>query len=523
MRKVDSKIKALVIIISSLCCISMLTFLILMASYNQPIADQYNFMANLRDNGILGYTAEMYTTWSGRLIQTIGLGIVYRIFGDIGAQIAAPIILLFLLGTVFTWLIYQAIKFKNHQATYSALLGFLLASGTLYTTTCLFDVYLWLDAAFVHMLGLIAIVYDVALYIWACKNYTKIKATVMHKIILAILLIIAAFLQTASEASMAMTLGWSFLALVSTFFYKKWHKYRAPAAIIFTTLLAGSLIMILAPGLWSRAGYTSDAAPLSFMDLTINRPLVGIRRLVESLSLWKICLMLIIGFTIGIFNVVKITKKHIKFGAIASILILISSVYIPIVLYFYGSHATGIETRALAVPNMGIMISVVIFTMIITSYLTQKYNTSKSFLIMGSATVIAIFSIFTVNFFKFNKGYISTLVTRNNLVVSRNKLIYQYQNGEISSLKIPDAPVMIENSGATDFSHNGWANIQWFFDSFIEYFHINPEDITVYGEKLVDSQSKKDWYYESSRTTCTTGSYLILDKYYCEYSIEEEK
>lgn len=497
-----------IITIAIIWCVAMALLLILMATYNTPIADQYGFMGSIRDHGIIGYTVDMYTSWSGRLIQTLSLGPVYRIFGDFGAQVAFPIILFVLLGAAYTFVCSQLLRPREHRLAYSVLTGFLLAGGTLYTTACLFDIYLWLDAVVVYLFGIIAVVYNFGVALWLIRNIGHYKE---HKIIIPIMLIITALLQTAGETSMIICLGWSFLALLATLFVKKWHQYRFALGLFFAVVLAGSLIMILSPGLWNRADYV--ATEVSLFELLVHRPLAAIKGLfLNNISVWQLALATVIGIIISRFLPEKVTSKQLKITAVVAVLVIISFVYIPAAIYFYGTRAVGIESRALAIPCLGMFLGYTVLVAVLAAYFAQKRPASAPVL-AALGVILSVVSSF--GFLDLNKTYLSAIITRGNLVATRDALIRQYQNGEIPTLDLPDAPIMINNSGATDFTSNGWVNVDWFYDTFINYYHLDPADVIVHGEPLVLPETKQDWYIETGRNLCTEGSILIYEKYYC--------
>ena len=509
--KNNSKFKFCIIILSTIWCIFTISLLILMASFNEPIADQYSFMSEIHTYGILGYTGIMYSTWSGRLLQTPLLGLAYKFFGDFGAQIFLPLILLAALGLAFSWLAYQIIKPSTHRCAYALLLGFLLASGTLFTTSCLFDIYLWLDAAVVYLLGLVAIIYDLALAVWLARHAGELSK---HKFLLLALFIPAILLQTAGETSMVITLGWSFVALAASCIVKKWHRFRTGLGLLFAALLAGSLIMALAPGLWDRAGYIAEDT--SYLELFIRRPLATIKDLFLGFSAWQGITIFAIALALSHFVPGKVSGKTVKWAGIVSFLVLISLLYFPLAIFFYGSRSYGVESRALAVPCLGIFLSFTGFFAVLFKYLSQKFSARPAFTYAYFAIFAIAICFSGVSIFNFSRTYLSALITRGNLVATREALIKKYQNGELSQLDLPDAPIMIANSGATDFTSNGWVNVGWFYDSIINYYDLDPANVTVHGEELVLPESKLPWYTESGRTICTNAaSSIIYEKYYC--------
>lgn len=491
----------------------MLTCLVLMAAFAQPVADQYHFMSSVRDQGIIGYTVSMYTTWSGRLVQTLGIGLAYRLFGDFGAQVFMPLVFLTFLTAAYAWAVSLIFKFKEHKLLLSAFFGLLLAGGTLYTTSCLFDIYLWLDAEIVYLLGIIMIIFDFSFFLWLCQNWQKLKKSRRHELLLAIFILIAILGQTAGETSMVFTLGWSVLALAGTCLIKKFRKYRLPAVVIFTTLLTGSLIMILSPGLWARAG----SGETDYFKVLISAPAYAYLKILREITPMKVALAVLSGLTLSVFVKPTLKRPHILTSLLAAFLIALSTTYISFVLYFLGSGPGGLESRIFAVPDMGVFLAAVLLLAIFFAYLRQNV---KSFPVVF-VTVAILAALFGArDFFSFNKGYLVALTTRANLMSARVAEINQYQSsGASGELTLPDAPVMIENSSATDFTLNGWLTVDWFYDSFTSYYHL-PETTTVHGERLIEGEAPA-WYLETGRNTCTPPAKVIFNKYYCETIIEE--
>ena len=490
--------------------IVMATLLIFMALFAQPVADQYAFINGVRDNGVVNYTASMYQTWSGRLIQVLGIGIAYRIFGYMGAQIIAPIILFVMLALAYSWLAYLLFSFKkDKKLLLSAVFGLVLSASTLYTTSCLFDIYLWLDAAFVYLLGIFAIVFDTALFIWLIK-YTKFAKS--HKILTAALLIVAFLCQSAGETSMILTTGWSFVAMVATFVVAKWKPYRRPATIIFITLLLGALVLILSPGLWARSATSTHM--LSYFEIFVTSPIHAYIRLFKEINIWQVALVIILSVGTGLYIKNKVTKKTIILTAIGSILIFLSTSYIAFVASFCGSNS--VASRVFAVPDMGLLLSAILFLSVLFAFFFQKYG-QKNFFKIG--TYIAIFVCLIVSslgFLRFNKGYFIALITRSNALAAREASIKEYQQGDRSTkLDIYDAPIMIDRSDATDFTYNGWGAPVWFYESFLGYYGLSPDEVTVHGEKIITGENIPDWYQESGTAYCTVGTSVILERYWC--------
>ncbi|MBQ9018135.1 hypothetical protein IJ118_03715 [Candidatus Saccharibacteria bacterium] len=451
-------------------------------------------------------------TWGGRLIQSVGVGVAYKVFGEYGAQVVMPIIFLLAFGLACSWLIYQLVKFRSHQKLMAIVIGFLTAGAIMYTTACLFDIYLWLDSAIVHFLGMIMVVFDMSVFVWMVKNYDCIKN---KKWKVAVLLLIVFIGQTASEASMVLTIGWSFVALIAALCFKKLRKYRVVTCLMFGTLLVGGLVMVLAPGLWARAN-TSEAT-YSMVDYLILAPGKTFVKMLAETELWKISLVACIALFISFMQWRNNMRRAIWYYILVACLVTLSFSYVPMVLYFYGSHTLSIESRALALPSMGFFIGELILLIGIFSAILNKYENTKKekvFCVVFAGVTAVIMIIAGIGIYRFDKGYIAALVVRASAVEYRDAQIAAYKNGLSDELVVADLPVMIEKSNATDFSSNGFTTPEWFYNGFLAYFDIQNDNLEVLGEKLI-YENHVDWYKEVGVQICTIENKMVDARYYC--------
>ena len=492
--------------------VALVVGLVVMAIFARPIADEYYFISQIRDNGILGYTAEQYLHWGGRLVQSVGSGLAYTVFGATGSQVIMPIVFLVLFGSVWSWLIYQVSRFKNRKLLLSIASGFLVACSIMYFTVCLFDIYLWLDSAIVHFLGMIMVVYDAALFIWLLSN----KDVLRKKWLLVTLLLFIAFLgQMVSEVSTLLVIGWSFIAFMSTLIFKKWAEYRKATSIFFLAVLAGGLIMIMAPGLWARAGSSEDK--LDWMHIILINPAKVIFKLfANELSLWKISMLVVFTFIGGTIIPIRLKKGNVKYVLCSLAFLFISLVYFPLVVYYLGSNASGVESRILAMPSMGIFLFLLLAMTCVYVWLKDKIlvNHEKEFTICAFVVFIASCGVFGRGIYDFDKGYIATLSVRAAAVDLRDVEVMRYKEGLVDKLIVADLPVMIEKSNATDFSANNYTTPGWFYISFLSMYEIPSEDLEVVGGKLIGNDVPF-WYKEDGLQICTVANKMVGEMYYC--------
>ena len=519
MRSIDQKkIKKFCVFLICTIAILLLVGLLLMAIFARPIADEYFFISEIRERGVMGYVTSQYLGWGGRLAQLFGSGIAYKIFGETGAQIAMPMIFLALFGIAWSWLISQVISFRKNKIGISLGIGFLIAGAIMYTTVCLFDVYLWLDSAIVHFLGMIMVVFDVALGIWLVRNKHRLKEKWW---VVAMLLLIAFCGQTVSEVSTLLAIGWSFVALVLSCLIKKFREYRKIAILFFVVLLAGGLIMILSPGLWVRAGEAKES--LSLLEILVLRPFRALGWVMESVDSWKVALLLVVAMSVKMLLPKGLSKQQRRWLVLSSVLIFISLSYFPLLVYYFGSHATGVEARILAMPSMGIFVSALILIIVGLDWGASKIKNKEkiwfTYGFVGATLLLSLVAVYGV--FRFDKGYIAALSVRAAEVDLRDAEVSRYKSGAVDKLVVKDLPVMIVKSDATDFSMNNYTTIEWFYNSFLAMYDIPKEDLVVVGGKL-NVAEVPDWYKEERPQICTIASVMIYPKYYCVNNYTDE-
>lgn len=490
----------------------MVSFLVILAALCRPVADEYTFIAETRESGLMSRTIKEYTNHGGRIIQHVGIGLSYRIFGSDKAQTVMPIIFLVVLGALLSWIVYELFNFGDKKKSWLAIIiGYLLATTILFTTVCLFDIYLWLDSAFVHLLGMIMIVYNAALFIYLFKHFDEIKK---KKWLLVLMLAVSFIGQTASEASMVLCVGWSIVVLCATLFCKKLREYRRPAIIMFAVLLAGGIVLVASPGLWHRAASGEQWKP-ALTELLFDYPGKAYGTLfAEVFAPWKICLLLLVAIIVGTLIKDKINKKSGIWAIVSGALIILSLTYIPIVIYFFGTKWGGIESRALGVPAMGLSIGIIVIAACLyATVLQRRWLNSK----MARATVVIVslilFNVWLDNIISFEKGYVAAMSTRAAALDVREAEIYKYKQNPEGKLLVRDAPIMIANSDAADFTLNGFGTVQWFYDGFVKYYQLPEDSVEVSGETIL--YNTPEWYVNKTRNYCVIENSVILERYYC--------
>ena len=515
--------ETIVLFMSSIIAISATLLLVFIASFNIPVADQLFFINSTEEKGVIGDALFLYSTIGGRLLQFLTIGLSYKLFNPTNAQILVPILLIITLILAYTWLLKLLFNAKKPLWQY-LLMGSLLACTTVYTTYCLFDSFLWLDAALVYLLGSIMILLDIAIFIWLSRQPTPLYKN--WKIYPLLLLVIIG--QTAGETSTFVILFWTIVAFLLTCLVKQWRKYRKASFIILSAIIVGTILLMAAPGLWSRADTISITRSSIFNSNTlIHYPLEAFLNLINSIQPWQIGLSLITIITIG-----SLTTKNIRFNThllskmiLLGILIPSSFSYITFVIYCHINQTNSIAARVMTVPGLGLFLGSILIGLALYYYLSIKTKRIRLFQ-TSSILIIIVSIIFSKGFVSFNRDYYSIVSARRDAYISRNSLVNEQLKSGVDTIIVPDIPVMVNRSNATDFTTNNWAATEWYYDTFKKFYNITNQKLLVTGIKLEleDEVGQPDWYINiPTPSICVSSNKVALEKYWCENQVSKNK
>jgi hypothetical protein len=356
------------------------------------------------------------------------------------------------------------------------------------------------------------VIYNTAIFIYLFKHFDEIKK---KKWLLVLMLAVSFIGQTASETSMILCVGWSLVILCATLFCKKLREYRKPAIIMFAVLLAGGIVLVASPGLWRRAA-SGGQSTLTLVDLLFTLPGKAYSVLFEETFVpWKVSLLVLVSIIIGTLIKNKIEKRTGILVIVSGVLIILSLTYIPIAVYFFGTKWGGVEARTLGIPAMGLSIGIIIITTCLYKVILQRgLLGSKIARVSVCIVSLILFNVWLDNIISFEKGYVSAMSTRAAALDVREAEIDKYKQDPGGELIVQDAPVMISNSDAVDFTLNGFDAVQWFYDGFVQYYEL-PKGVVikVSGEPL--SGSTPEWYVTEERNYCTIANPVVYEKYYC--------
>lgn len=497
--------------IACIITIFLATLLIIIATFGKPVADQLSFINRFYNYGTTGLVADLYQHNSGRISQALGIGLSYQFFGAIKAQVIVPITLLLLLSLSCFWFYWLAFQKHSHRTEKAVILGGLTAAILIYIAPCLFDVYLWLDSAFVYLGSTIGIILNLDIFVWmlTTQDFRKKKSFIP-------LCLLAIMSLLFNEAAMALVFGWALVSLIASLCIKKWKKYRPITITFFITSCIAAIIMVCAPGTWSRAAAESGTANLA--DILLYFPSEAISNIMHTWSIWKIILAILLGILISS----EISTSSYQFKArhffIGGILCFLTITYGTLIVIFYGQKYSGLASRTMFTPNLGIFMAILLVTIGIFYYIFSHQSFKPLRITMSAAFVTILCIISAPGFLQFNRDFISILAIRNNSLARREILIYKYQSGEVDQLILPDLPVMFARSNASDFTVNNTTYYEWFYDNFVNYYHINPEDLLVQGGDIKSDWWDviiPDWYSVSEMQICAENNSLIDTKYLC--------
>lgn len=483
--------------------------LVLMATMNKPVADEFSFMTRVDSLGPVGLAADLYQNNSGRLAQALNIGLSYKIFGDMRSQIIVPVLFHLALSATLAWFFYLVFNPKDKKIPKSIAFGLFSSGLILYCAPCLFDAYLWVDSGFVHVCGIISIIFALDTFIWLARtpDFFKKRRTIP-------LLLFCCYMLLCNEATVAFVVGWAFVCLIGTLFIKKFKHYRPAAITLFSLSVIAFSIMFFAPGTWARVDAESGNAGI--FKILISYPIDAIRAIIATWSFWQ--LLLVVAFGIFVGSIVPF-KNNRRWFILASLLVLGTLTYGVLAVVFYGQKYGGIASRTMFTPNLGIIIAIVICVAAAYSYFMDKFCV-KVYRRPVIASIIMIFCLAcsSIGFLKFNRNLFSVLSIRADLVEKRVLSINEYRSGKTDKLVLPDIPVALARSNASDFTVNNTAYYDWFYDSFALYYHIDEDDLTVIGGDIKSEYwdvTIPDWYIVSGLQFCFSDNPLVDSKYLC--------
>ena len=146
------------LIIITICLVILVPFLV-MALFNQPIADDYAFFSQKHPGNPFVTMAYSYLHWTGRLSPNFLVSIFYHFWGSKTPAIMAMFLLVSLV-VVSVWFIkvfFKQVKTRDLPRSQALALGLLMTSLIMLSAYSIYDSYLWLTSSTIYITSIICV------------------------------------------------------------------------------------------------------------------------------------------------------------------------------------------------------------------------------------------------------------------------------------------------------------------------------------------------------------------------------
>ena len=484
------------LIIITICLIILVSFLV-MAIFNQPIADDYVFFSLDHPGNPFTTVTESYLNWSGRLSPTFLISIFYHFWGSKTPAIMA-IFLLVSLAVVsirFIKVFFRQIKARDLPYSQALALGLLMTSLIMLSAYSIYDSYLWLTSSAIYITSIICAIAVVTLTI---QLFTKPVITWFNWLVYVASLIFTAF---CCEITTIYLIGsFSFLLIAyglikrfKLFKLKKTTKHNIRVLVVGMVIVVGCLLIIyFSPGSIKRR-QTSHSI-FNWQKVFIE-PLFQIAKL-GYLVTWE-RVLLVVGSAIALAIVLPKLRPRQTIGVVVSIviyLLAISYVFYLIMGYSLGSY---IPLRAYIIPAGIILIGITV----ILAVLLRECSANITYL-LDIAMILALTGAVTTSY-RVYKPIIRAVVLRHDAYITREIDLRQQANRTSSAIRVVPLPILLQDSEAQDIAFN---NIQakWVTEAFKQYYHLSNDVMLVNlpQDEHYCTVSQKDTPYYYGAQTC---------------------
>lgn len=484
------------LIIIAICLVILAPFLV-MAIFNQPIADDYVFFSMDHPGNPFTTVTESYLNWSGRLSPTFLISIFYHFWGSKTPAIMA-IFLLVSLAVVsirFIKVFFGRVKARDLPCSQALALGLLMTSLIMLSAYSIYDSYLWLTSSTIYITSIICAIAVVTLTI---QLFTKPVIAWFNWLIYVVSLIFTAFCCEITTIYLVGSFGLSLIiyGLVKRFKLfklKKTTKHNIRVLIVGMIIVAGCLLIIyFSPGSIKRR-QTSHSI-FDWQKVFIE-PLFQIAKLGYLMTWERVLLM--IGGGLALATVLPGLKLRQTIGVVASIviyLLAISYVFYLIMGYSLGGY---IPLRAYIIPAGIILIGVTV----ILAVLLRQYSTNITYL-LDIAMILALTGAVATSY-RVYKPIIRAVVLRHDAYITREIDLRQQTNRTSSAIRVAPLPILLQDSEAQDIAFN---NIQakWVTEAFKQYYRLSNDVMLVNlpQDEHYCTISQKDTPYYYGAQTC---------------------
>ena len=484
------------LIIITICLVILAPFLV-MAIFNQPIADDYVFFSLDRPGNPFATVAESYLNWSGRLSPTFLISIFYHFWGSKTPAIIAIFLLVSLaaVSVRFIKVFFGRVKSRDLPCSQALALGLLMTSLIMLSAYSIYDSYLWLTSSTIYITSIICAIVVVTLTI---QLFTKPVITWFNWLIYVVSLIFTAFCCEITTIYLVGSFGFSLIiyGLVKRFkFFKlnKVTKHNIRVLVVGIVVVVACLLAIyFSPGSAKRR--QREHSFFSWQKVFIE-PLFQIAKL-GYLMTWE-RVLLVIGGGVALATVLPRLRLRQTISVVASIafyLLAISYVFYLIMGYSLGGY---IPLRAYIVPAGIILIGVTV----ILAVLLRKCSANITYLL--DITMILVLIGVVATSYRVYKPIIRAVVLRHDAYITREINLQQQANRTSSAIRVMPLPVLLQNSEAQDIAFNN-AQEKWVTKAFKKYYHL-PDDIMLVNLPQDDhycTVSRRDTPYYFGAQTC---------------------
>lgn len=496
----DKLIKALesrrYLIIITICLVILAPFLV-MAIFNQPIADDYVFFSLDRPGNPFATVAESYLNWSGRLSPTFLISIFYHFWGSKTPAIIAIFLLVSLaaVSVRFIKVFFGRVKSRDLPCSQALALGLLMTSLIMLSAYSIYDSYLWLTSSTIYITSIICAIVVVTLTI---QLFTKPVITWFNWLIYVVSLIFTAFCCEITTIYLVGSFGFSLIiyGLVKRFkFFKlnKVTKHNIRVLVVGIVVVVACLLAIyFSPGSAKRR--QREHSFFSWQKVFIE-PLFQMAKL-GYLVTWE-RVLLVIGSGSALATVLPKLRPRQAISVVASIVIYLLAISYVFYLIMGYSLGGNIPLRAYIIPAGIILIGIAV----ILAVLLREYSTNITYL-LDIVMILALIGAVATSY-RVYKPIIRAVVLRHDAYITREIDLRQQANRTSSAIRVAPLPILLQDSEAQDIAFN---NIQakWVTEAFKKYYHLSDDNMLVNlpQDDHYCTVSRRDTPYYYGAQTC---------------------
>ncbi len=484
------------LIIITICLVILVPFLV-MALFNQPIADDYAFFSQKHPGNPFVTMAYSYLHWTGRLSPNFLVSIFYHFWGSKTPAIMAMFLLVSLV-IVSVWFIkvfFKQVKTRDLPRSQALALGLLMTSLIMLSAYSIYDSYLWLTSSTIYITSIICAIAVITL---TTRLFTKPAITWLDWLVYVASLIFTAFCCEITTIYLVGSFGFSLIiyGLVKRFkFFKlnKVTKHNIRVLVVGIVVVVACLLAIyFSPGSVKRR--QREHSFFSWQKVFIE-PLFQMAKL-GYLVTWE-RVLLVIGSGSALATVLPKLRPRQAISVVASIVIYLLAISYVFYLIMGYSLGGNIPLRAYIIPAGIILIGIAV----ILAVLLREYSTNITYL-LDIAMILALIGAVATSY-RVYKPIIRAVVLRHDAYIAREIDLRQQANRTSSAIRVAPLPILLQDSEAQDIAFN---NIQakWVTEAFKKYYHLSDDNMLVNlpQDDHYCTVSRRDTPYYYGAQTC---------------------